>query len=258
MVKLFHESGWKIYPAGGITGEAFLALHENEKLFLKRNSSPFLAVLSAEGIVPKLLWSRRLENGDVITAQVWVKGRILEPSDMNSPSVARMLRKIHRSKILLSMLRRLGKSPSSPDSLVNRLEKQFPDELLRHPNVNRAFQYLKHHVPQVLSHEWTVCHGDLNHNNWIVTEEGELYLIDWDNAAICDYAFDLGPLLYWYIPETDWAEWLSHYGVTPDSRLFFRMRWYALYQTLSSILFFSEKRMEEERNFWMDYLGMIL
>ena len=51
---------WKISPAGGATGEAFIAVKDNQKLFLKRNSSPFLAVLSAEGIVPKLMWTRRL------------------------------------------------------------------------------------------------------------------------------------------------------------------------------------------------------
>jgi len=47
---LGHE--WEISPAGGATGEAFIARHDEQKLFLKRNSSPFLAVLSAEGIVP--------------------------------------------------------------------------------------------------------------------------------------------------------------------------------------------------------------
>ncbi len=59
-------SEWEITPAGGATGEAYFAKFQDRKLFLKRNSSPFLAVLSAEGIVPKLVWTRRMENGDVI------------------------------------------------------------------------------------------------------------------------------------------------------------------------------------------------
>lgn len=59
---------WEIIPAGGATGAAYFAQHKGQRLFLKRNSSPFLAVLSAEGIVPKLIWTKRLENGDVITA----------------------------------------------------------------------------------------------------------------------------------------------------------------------------------------------
>jgi len=66
---------WQVSPAGGATGEAYIAEYGNQKLFLKRNSSPFLAVLSAEGIVPKLLWTKRLGNGDVITAQQWLEDR---------------------------------------------------------------------------------------------------------------------------------------------------------------------------------------
>ena len=78
MEHLFGQD-WEIVPAGGATGAAYFAQHEEQRLFLKRNSSPFLAVLSAEGIVPKLVWTKRLENGDVITAQQWMSGRELKP-----------------------------------------------------------------------------------------------------------------------------------------------------------------------------------
>lgn len=81
-------SEWHISPAGGATGDAYFATHNDQKLFLKRNTSPFLAVLSAEGIVPKLVWTKRMENGDVITARHWLSGRELKPKDMNDRPVA--------------------------------------------------------------------------------------------------------------------------------------------------------------------------
>lgn len=253
-VKQFLGNGWKIYPAGGLTGEAFYACHNDEKLFLKRNSSPFLAVLSAEGIVPKLIWTKRLENGDVITAQQWIKGRILEPYDMNDERVAKLLKKIHHSKPLLSMLRRLGKTPVHPEILVNRLEKQFDSDLLGDSNVQKTFLYLKKNVSKVGHNQWAVCHGDVNHNNWILTEKDNLYLIDWDNAFIGDPAIDFGPLLYWYIPEADWDEWLQVYGLILDDSLRTRMKWYVLYQSLYSVQLFHEKNKREEYLFWIDYL----
>jgi thiamine kinase-like enzyme len=107
---------WEIVPAGGATGEAFYASYNDQRLFLKRNSSPFLAVLSAEGIVPKLVWTKRLENGDVITAQQWLPGRELKPRDMTHENVARMLRKIHRSEPMVGMLSRLEKQPLKPEA----------------------------------------------------------------------------------------------------------------------------------------------
>ena len=40
-----------------------MAEQDGQKLFLKRNSNPFIAALSAEGIVPKLVWTKRIETG---------------------------------------------------------------------------------------------------------------------------------------------------------------------------------------------------
>src|SRR5690625_7775422 len=111
---------WKITPAGGLTGDAYFATKGDYRLFLKRNSSPFLAVLSAEGIVPKLVWTKRMENGDVITAQEWIDGRKLEPNEMQDHQVADLLRKIHHSSELLHMLMRLGKKPVSSDRSEER------------------------------------------------------------------------------------------------------------------------------------------
>ena len=45
-----------------------------------------------------------------------------------------------------------------------------------------------------------------------LTEDNQLYLIDWDGAMIADPAIDLGLLLYWYIPEENWQDWLDMYG----------------------------------------------
>lgn len=86
----FFGREYDIAPAGGETGQAFVATHEDEKFFLKRNSSPFLAALSVENIVPKLVWTRRVENGDVITAQKWVNCHILTREEMVGPRVAKL------------------------------------------------------------------------------------------------------------------------------------------------------------------------
>ena len=213
------EKGWVIQPAGGVTGEAFYACHKNEKLFIKRNSSPFLAVLSAEGIVPKLVWTKRLENGDVITAQKWIKGRKLEPEDMGSERVAKLLKKIHRSKPLLTMLRRLGKNPVYPEMLLNHFENEVDMDLKNDESVIRAYEYLQKYLPQMTPKFLAVCHGDMNHNNWMITEKNELYLIDWESAIIGDPAFDVGPLLYWYVPEHEREEWLKNYGAHLNDEL---------------------------------------
>lgn len=248
---------WEITPAGGATGEAFYAKFEDQRLFLKRNSSPFLAVLSAEGIVPKLVWTKRLENGDVITAQQWLEGRELKPAEMNQELIAKLLKKIHRSEPMLGMLSRLEKTPLNPEAFFQGISG-LDAEILSLSVVRKALSFLIAEKDHVYSDEKVVCHGDVNHNNWLLTEDNQLYLIDWDGAMIADPAIDLGMLLYWYIPEQNWQDWLSMYGEKLTSNLRLRMKWYVTLQTLSSIQWYKDKQRLEEMEKWIKFLTDII
>jgi len=250
--------GWEVFPAGGATGEAFFAQHDQQKLFLKRNSSPFLAVLSAEGIVPKLIWTKRLENGDVITAQKWLSGAELKPDDMMGERVAKLLSKIHASQPLLSMLERLGKKICQPAMMIEVLGKELDKDVQSDTRVKEAFLFLKEHLSGVSHEEYVVCHGDVNHNNWLLTDDNQLYLIDWDSAMIGDPAIDIGMLLYWYIPEENWEEWLQQYGLVLTPHLRLRMKWYMVAQTLQSIQWHKNKQRFHEMDGWLNYLHTLL
>ena len=251
--------GWQITPAGGQTGEAYIALFEGQKkLFLKRNSSPFLAVLSAEGIVPKLLWTKRMENGDVITAQHWLEGRELTPLEMNSSSVAKLLRKIHSSKELLDMLKRINTAPLTPEVIIEDIKMKMNVENWSNSLVEDAVLYLEKEVNNVEYEHKVVCHCDINHNNLLLSKCDKLYLIDWDGAMIADPALDLGMLLYWYVPEKEWVTWLNHYGITLTENLKFRMKWYAISQTVLTILWHVKREESKEVENWLSYLQQIL
>lgn len=260
MNQLEHLLGqeWEISPAGGATGEAFIAVKDDQKLFLKRNSSPFLAVLSAEGIVPKLMWTRRLENGDVITAQQWLPGRELSQREMNDNRVAEMLQKIHQSAPLLSMLKRLGKSPLRPESILTQITTELTTELAQMSIIEEGILFLRNHLLLIECDEWVVCHCDVNHNNWLITENDELFLIDWDEAVIADPAIDLGMLLYSYVPRSQWGQWLERYGKTLDACLEMRMKWHTTSQALLSIKWHDTKSRIEERDQLIKKLANIL
>lgn len=229
-------SDWVITPAGGATGEAYVAKSDNQKLFLKRNSTPFIAVLSAEGIVPKLVWTKRMESGDVVTAQQWLEGRKLDSRDIDHPTVAKLLSKIHHSAELLDMLKRIHDQPIYPESILEDIEIRVLPKLTNSPHASKAFRILQDDIPIVHYSNLVVCHGDVNHNNWLLGDaEQQLYLIDWDGAMIADPAMDLGLLLYCYVPRKRWDSWLTHYGAELTPSLQHRMRWYVIAQTLMAM-----------------------
>ncbi|RYL93754.1 phosphotransferase [Sporolactobacillus sp. THM7-4] len=245
-MSFFDSEDWVISSAGGMTGEAYKAESAESKLFIKRNSSPFLAVLSAEGIVPKLLWTRRIGSGDVLTAQEWMNGRVLAPGEMSSGKVTELLRKIHTSEPLLSMMKRLGKKPVSTyhilEGLTDQAKGRPETQILR-----RAFDFLRKRAGQAEFPGKAVCHSDVNHNNWLLDNDGKrLYLVDWDQAVIADPAMDLAMILYWYIEEDGWEDWLNMYGWKLTDSLHLRLVWYMIAQTLRFMFWHQEHAQMKE------------
>lgn len=228
----FFGREYDIAPAGGETGQAFVATHEDEKFFLKRNSSPFLAALSVENIVPKLVWTRRVENGDVITAQKWVNCHILTREEMVGPRVAQLLSKIHQSENLQHMLAKIENCYFSANQLLNLVKAGTENAT---EEITAAIHYLEANIPAVEMTDYVVCHGDVNHNNWIISEDNELFLVDWDGAMLADAANDIGMLLYQYIPRKDWERWLANYGTTLTDELHRKLKWYTICQTVMQL-----------------------
>jgi thiamine kinase-like enzyme len=156
------------------------------------------------------------------------------------------------------MLSRLENSPLLPETLFQRVVGGLDKEVLSFREVQETMSFLKKEVLNVNCDEKVVCHGDLNHNNWLLAENNQLYLIDWDGAMIADPAIDLGLLLYWYIPTKDWKDWLTMYGKTQTDHLMLRMKWYVALQTVSSIQWHKNKNRNKEMNKWVNFLNEIL
>lgn len=258
MLEHFYQLGWTLDSAGGASGEAYMAEQDGRKLFLKRNSSPFLAALSAEGIVPKLVWTKRIETGEVVTAQHWKNGRSLTHEEMGSKRVAKLLRKIHRSKPLLNMLKRLEMKPMHPHILLKKINSSLSRNVLAHHTVRKALIYLEEHMPNLDSQFYTVCHGDVNHNNWLLSDQDELFIVDWEGAMIADPAIDIGMILYTYNKEVDWEAWLADYGINYTIDLEKRMKWYTIIQAIAMVQWYEEKSRYHDMNEWLKFLDEVL
>ncbi|HJE19989.1 MAG TPA: phosphotransferase family protein [Aliicoccus persicus] len=253
----FYQLGWVLETVNGESGSAYKAEQDGKKLFLKRNSSPFLLALSTEGIVPKLLWTKRIETGEVVTAQDWKNGRELKKEEMSSSRVPELLHKIHSSERLLTMLKKLGMAPMEPSLLLDKVNQTLSTEVIKNKTVRDALVYLETHQPTLSEKDIAVCHGDVNHHNWLLSDQNELFLVDWEGAMIADKAIDLGMMLYTYIDRDSWEEWLSHYGLELDIQLRKRMKWYTLIQTVTMIQWYEDNKRFNDMNRWIIFLDHV-
>ncbi|OJF95760.1 phosphotransferase family protein [Alkalibacterium sp. 20] len=230
------ESGWQLHPIGGETGQAYMGTRNEERLFLKRNSSPFLAALSLEGISPKLVWTKRTGNGDVLTAQEWCSGRTLHKEEMHMSNVLDIIRKVHYSQSLKRMLMRLGGKVLNPSDFYNDSLSDLATDLRTHPLIREAIIYLRENIPDETSNDdKVVCHGDISHKNLLLSNENHLYLVDWDSVIISDACYDMSQLMARYIHPDSWDEWLNtdyflSGGFSKD-----KVYWYALLNILNDL-----------------------
>lgn len=230
------DKEWRLRPIQGDTGQAYMGMRDSEKVFIKRNTSPLLAALSKEGITPKLVWTKRTGNGDVLTAQEWLDGEVLSPAEVGrSRQVVDILYHLHHSASLKKMMEKIGGEKVSPFDLLEDYAKQLPEDLKQNQYLARVFRYLEDHLPEYDESEYVVVHGDATHKNWIYSGD-YLYLVDWDSVKLGDPALDLGIVLGHYVPFDDWSEWLTVYGMRPTQETVDRIFWYASMNFLHEIV----------------------
>ena len=222
------DKNWNLQPIKGDTGKAYKCIKDSERVFLKRNSTPFLAALSREGLTPKLLWTKRTGNGDILTAQEWLEGRQLRPEEIGqSGDVIRILSHLHESESLKSMLKRMDGGEKSAFDFLKDYATDLPEDLKNNFYLTRVFRYLEDHLPSFHPVYYTACHGDATHHNWLLSHSEELYLVDWDYSVIADPALDLGTILGQYVPKEYWRHWVEAYGEEATENLMDRIYWYA-------------------------------
>ena len=238
------HDGWQMTPIGGATGEAFMGTRHNERVFFKRNTSPLVAALSAEGITPKLMWTQRTYSGDLLTAQEWKDGYLLEPYDMHRLDVIRLIRRIHTSDYLLTMLKKADDRLFYPLDFIEFYRYNLPSALQQHQFFNQVIRSLEDALDDDFYEvDYCVCHGDLHHANFLQADDQQLYLVDWENVRIADPLSDLTKLLCAYFSPSQWTHWLENYGFEFDDTTYKRVQWYSQINCLLMIKhYYSEDR----------------
>ncbi len=243
------ESGWNLHPIGGETGKAYMGIRDQEKVFLKKNSSPFLAALSLKGITPRLIWTKRTGNGDVLTAQEWCNGRTLSSSEMSSSKIAEILELVHRSDRLKRLLERVGGQTISAVDLLAEYETDLAIDLEKHPVLEAAYHYLLRELPLGYTEaDIRVCHGDISSENMLLSDDGELFIVDWDTAVLMDYLYDIGQLFARYIQKSDWSRWAvkNEFHFTENEKK--RIKWYTFINMLLDIKYAHAKTRYNKMN----------
>lgn len=246
---------WKMTPlSSGGSGQAYKGTKGAQKVFLKRNTTPFLAAVSVEGIAPKMLWTKRTAHGEVLTAQEWIDGQTLTPERMTQYDVLAMVKYIHQSLPLRNMLVKIQGNPMTPFDLLAEYEHDLQTDLRQHTFLNQVYDYLYDLAQTMDTTEYSVCHGDLSHTNFLLEKQSPLYLVDWESAKLADPFLDIASILCQYVAYFDWNNWVITYGITITPQVTDRLKWYCIYTYLMQI----KKHHFYGRNYQVNYAIMMI
>lgn len=235
MMEFQLDREWRLRPIKGETGKTYIGTRDDDRVFIKRNTTPLLAALSKEGITPKMIWTKRTSDGDTLTAQEWLDGRLLVPEEIEARNdVIDVLYHLHHSPSLLNMLEKIGGKVVTPKQMFTEYEATLPAGLAGNAFLKKVHERLRYSIPVYARKNYTVVHGDVNHRNWLVSRH-YLYLVDWDSVMIADPAVDIGTILGHYVPLSGWSKWLLRYGIHATEDNLERIYWYALMNSLQEI-----------------------
>ena len=253
MSKNHYQMGWTLDEQ---YEDDYYYTKDNNNYFIKKNTTPLIATLSAEGIVPRLRWTKTMNNGDVLIAQDFEKGKTLSTEEMVDRRIPAILKKLHNSKKLRRLMQIQGYVERTPEKSLENLKILITDELRRNVNITDALLFLENNVPDS-NVEYAPCHADVHKNNWLLSDNGRLFLVDWEECILGDPAIDISFILYKYIPQEEWSSWLEEYGEKPTLKYRNRLKWYITLQTVIMISWYYDKRQFSEMNKWLIFLDKI-
>ncbi|HEY0221546.1 phosphotransferase family protein [Lactovum miscens] len=234
---------WQMRVIDSSSGNSYMGEFGNQRVFIKLNASPLLPSLSTEGIVPKIQWIRKTDNGETLTAQSWVGGHSLSIEEMAEEQVYDILKKLHGSHTLRDSLSNFDRSVSRPSELLAHLLEKPNSVVATNTFLSKIASEMLRTVPILNNLAMVVVHGNVSPDNWLKDEStGKIYLIDWKTVSLGDAYIDNAFLLSHYIPSKDWGAWLAKSGDRlADVATLSKLIWYGKLSFLRQIDFYLEK-----------------
>ena len=241
----FPERGWVLQKATeGMTSKCYVATNDGLELFVKLEEPGQAVQRAAElGIAPKVL-AAGTHAGRPYIVQEYLHGTHPDRGwfARHLPQLAALIRKYHHDSVLAALLSK-GETPGYVeyiDTLLRDLEAQLtrlPDSAYK-TELSPLLAELRDQASNLEPAGLVPTHADPNYNNFLLVGE-RVYLLDWDRASLSDPIRDVGPMLWWYVPEEKWPEFFAAFFPDKEEQAARKVYWWAAWQSCMVALWFA-------------------
>lgn len=256
LARHFPEQAWRInQPRSGLQKEAYIVQSERHKLFLKLDTEiPALQILANLGVAPALIATGSYDGRSYII-QKFVEG--VHPERrwfrQNLTILAEFISRYQNDSLLREIL---SASPGQSHSEhvqreVVTLERALNTTTSRMFNSDRfrqSFSLFRERAVHLQPVPLIPVHADPSPGNFLVTKDG-IIMIDWDEVLLSDPMRDVGPVVWWYLPQDQWLAFFDAYGVPPDRN---RIFWWVARRSLEVALWFDAQQATSPARAFLD------
>ena len=231
--KYFPSRHWEFSFPKGSGNETYFAQGNERTYFVKLGAhiNRYRAMASI-GLTPQVLAGGFLEDGTSILVQPHVTGRRPSRKDYltHLEQIAATIHRTHHSLEVKRILPEVSSALYRDAGLRSLTYIQQRWEALKGqvPEVAEFVDESLAHLTQQVQSFWgtglVASHNDICNANWLISLEGQLYLIDLESMAQDDPAVDIGATLWWYYPPPLRRKFLEIVGYANDESFQFRMR----------------------------------
>lgn len=217
----------------GTGKETYIARANEKAYFIKLNIdlARYDAVASID-LTPQVITQGVLDDGTTLLVQPYIKGKNPSRKEYRLflEIFASMIHRLHHDETVKRLLPP-AKDESYRSAGLTALEKIIAKWVsLRDlvPNniafIEESVEFLRQELSVFSGSGLVASHNDICNANWLLAEDGHLYLIDLDSMSQDDPALDIGATLWWYYPPELRPRFLEITGHLYDAEFLKRMK----------------------------------
>jgi len=204
-----HMETWEFLSTNGSGNEKYIAASDGKKYFVKLDVQlARYEILGDLGISPKIINSGFLEDGKTIIIQEYVTGHNPSPKDFQTHiyEIATILANVHNSKKLQKVLKKSEIKTYQEAALKAFYEivdkwEYYKNELSAYTvYIDNSLKQIQSNIYKIEGNNLVSAHNDICMANWLISDNGLVFLVDFESMQMEDPTVDIGALLWWYYP----------------------------------------------------------
>ena len=229
----FSYQSWKLTLPNGSGNETYFAQSSEHAYFVKLGvEAKKYQVVASIGLTPQVLATGYLGDGTSIIIQPYITGKRPSRRDyhIRLEQFASAINQIHHNAEVKQILPKVSSDLYSVVGLesLTYIQQKWERHKSQVPEVadfiDESLAHLRQQVKGFQGAGLVASHNDICNANWLISTDGQLYLIDLESMSLDDPAVDIGATLWWYYPPNLRKQFLSKAGYINDREFEKRMQ----------------------------------